>query len=507
MKQLARHSLILLLSLWLGVYLVGCGQPGEETAVSPTLSPLSAPTWQELTILYTNDEHGWMTGTEPGRGAAELLGLWRDQEGYQPDGNFLILSGGDMWTGPAISTWFDGQSMAEVMHAMGYDAAAVGNHEFDFGPEMFQVRAQQSPFPLLSANMRYRADGRFLHDRGVEPYTILQVNGPTVGPAVGIIGLTTRSTPTTTNPTYVADLEFQEYEATLRQIVPELKAAGAQLILVPAHICQAEMVALAQAIGDLGIHFLGGGHCHEEVAEVVNGIALLQGGSNLRSYGRATFRVNTSQGVVEIVDVATKTNEGGTADPTLAALIQQWQAAADTELDVVIGHTANGISRYSPAMQHLIAESWLWSYPLADVSITNSGGIRADIPPGDITLGDIIGVLPFNNVLVELHLNGQQLVQVLTQADEDAIGGTHAVGFSWVLHRTGAKIQPDGQYTLLVNDFMYAGGDNYGLLAEFDPNGYNTAVDWRQPVIDWIEAQHTSAENPLEPILAELGRP
>ena len=85
-----------------------------------------------ITILYTNDEHGWIEKSEYTNGAANLMGLWRDNEEYDGDESFLILSGGDNWTGPAISTWFEGESTVDVMNAMEYDASAIGNHEFDF---------------------------------------------------------------------------------------------------------------------------------------------------------------------------------------------------------------------------------------------------------------------------------------------------------------------------------------------------------------------------------------
>lgn len=127
-----------------------------------------------------------------------------------------------MWTGPAISTWFQGQSMAEVMNAMGYDAAAVGNHEFDFGLEMLKARAAESEFPFLSANIRYKADGTT--PVAIRPYTIITVNEI----QVGIIGLTTRSTPTTTNPVNVAQFDFVDYETALREVVPQVKALLAQ---------------------------------------------------------------------------------------------------------------------------------------------------------------------------------------------------------------------------------------------------------------------------------------
>ena len=81
----------------------------------------------------------------------------------------------------------------------------------------------------------------------------------------------------------------------------------------------------------------------------------------------------------------------------------------------------------------------------------------------------------------------------------------HRVGVNWVLNKTGQPLEKEHTYSVLVNDFMYAGGDNYELLAKFDPKAYNTAIDWRQPVIDWILSQHSSQEDPLDPTIKGLG--
>ncbi|MCK5086789.1 MAG: hypothetical protein KAQ90_04670, partial [Melioribacteraceae bacterium] len=118
-------------------------------------TPVEPESSKNLIILYTNDEHGWMETEGSYGGAAGLMGLWREKEGYSEEKeNYLILSGGDMWTGPAISTWFQGESMADVMNAMNYTAAAIGNHEFDFRIEGLKERMEQSNFPFLSANIR-----------------------------------------------------------------------------------------------------------------------------------------------------------------------------------------------------------------------------------------------------------------------------------------------------------------------------------------------------------------
>jgi 2',3'-cyclic-nucleotide 2'-phosphodiesterase (5'-nucleotidase family) len=477
----------------------------EATAeITPTPSPTatdnnaSSDTTVQLTILYTNDEHGWMEGVEAGEGAANLINRWRDVEGYTPDGPFLILSGGDMWTGPAISTWFEGQSMAQVMNEMGYAAAAVGNHEFDFGLDALQARSEESNFPFLSANIRYKSNGETPTDLGIEPYSIVEAGGI----QVGIIGLTTTSTPFTTNPVNVIEFDFLDYETALREVVPQVQEAGAELILVPGHICHEELVTLAEAVGDLGVHMLGGGHCNELFAEEVNGIVILEGGYHFTSYARATFEFDTATDSVVSADYAINFNTGSTADSQVDDVVMMWREEADVELDQVIGYTEAGIPRRGPEMENLITASWLANYP-ADVAVTNLGGIRTDIPAGEITLGDIIGVMPFNNIIVELELTGEELF-TLIERNNLATAGVYRIGVNWHLTTTDEQVLRDDTYRVLVNDFMYAGGDGLSFLAVFDPEAYNTAIDWRQPVIDWILAQESTPDNPIDAAVLSL---
>jgi 2',3'-cyclic-nucleotide 2'-phosphodiesterase (5'-nucleotidase family) len=129
-----------------------------------------------ITILYTNDEHGWIEEGAGTDGAAKLVGVWKNLEGYQAGGSVLVVSGGDNWTGPAVSTWFQGESTVEVMNAMGYAASAIGNHEFDFGVAVLDERVAQADFPYLSANIRLRTSGGI--PGFATPFTIREVNGP-----------------------------------------------------------------------------------------------------------------------------------------------------------------------------------------------------------------------------------------------------------------------------------------------------------------------------------------
>ncbi|MBT8395898.1 MAG: hypothetical protein KJN92_02980, partial [Gemmatimonadetes bacterium] len=147
------------------------------------------PTERTLTVLYTNDEHGWLEEGSGTDGPAKLMGLWRNAEGYRESGDFLILSGGDNWTGPAISTWFQGESTVDVMNVMGYSATAIGNHEFDFTVDGLRARASQATFPFLAANIRLK--GTNTSPDFATPYVIRNVNGI----RVGLVGLASQSTP------------------------------------------------------------------------------------------------------------------------------------------------------------------------------------------------------------------------------------------------------------------------------------------------------------------------
>jgi len=339
-------------------------------------------------------------------------------------------------------------------------------------------------------------------DLGIRPYTIITVNNI----QVGIIGLTTTSTPITTNPVNVAAFDFIDYETALREVVPQVREAGAEMIVVPAHICQGELEDLAQDVADLDIQLLGGGHCNEFFADEMNDIVLLEGGTAMAGYAYASFQFDTASDTVVSMDYGVRDNNGGTADPEVASIIDRWQDEADAELNRTIGYSEQGLAQRSQEMQSLITESWLWAYPTADVAITNMGGMRADLPPGDITLADVVGVMPFDNVIVELQLTGEQLDVMLGQPSA-AIGGVYRDNFRWYLKATGEELESDELYTVLVNDFMYAGGDDYALLSVYDPDGYNTAINWRQPVIDWIMAQDSSPENPLDDAITELTMP
>jgi len=465
-------------------------------------SPEPVPSINRITVLYTNDEHGWMAGTGEANGAANLAGLW-DQADYGQDGHLLILSGGDNWTGPAVSTWFHGQGMVEIMNAIGYDAAAVGNHEFDFGLEILKTRISEASFPYLSANIRYKNDGTLPLDLGILPYTIIELNDI----KIGIIGLTTTQTPNVTNPKNVTDLEFIDYRGALEQFVPKMRQEGARVIILVSHICSNELARLAWQVKSLDIPIMTGAHCHERYAHRIGDTIILSGGSYFQSYALAQIVYDPKSGSILERQYATYTNRDGPPDQEIAAIVKRWQDKTDAQLNVSIGYLEKGIPRRSPLMGDLITNAWLHAYPLADAAVTNPGGVRDSLRQGEITLAHIVDLLPFDNTLVAVKLNGEQLLKVLQHSNDPIIGGIYNDGAQWIFDKSGeTPLQGDQIYTVLVNDFMYAGGDNYHMLAEFDLNAYHTNIDWRDPLIDWIKDQRSSPQNPLDEKVAKIRR-
>ncbi len=448
---------------------------------------------RELVILYTNDEHGWIKKSDDYGGAAGMMGLWRQNEQFTENSKFLVLSGGDVWTGPAISTWFKGESMIDVMNAMHYSAAAIGNHEFDFQVSTLKARISQANFPFVSANIRLKSNGQT--PDFVQPYTIVEKNGV----KIGIIGLTAMNTIYSAFPDYVKDYNFIDYATAIRETVPAAKGAGAQLLIIVGHICKSEMAELSSVASELGISLIGGAHCHEVVNEKVNGVQLIEAGSYLRNYVRVNIKFNMDKGNVESVTASVLPNQGSTPDPTVAATVATWEEKETEQLSEVIGYVQNRIANGSTPMYNMIADSWLHAFPNADVSISNTGGVRQSIEAGEITLGDIVGVLPFENSIVQLKLTGKQL--------KDSLNSSLFVGGMTTLNgyflSDGSPLNDSQSYTVLITDFIYSAYDQF---ARFDPAPYTSGVNWRQPLIDWIRSKNSSESNPLDQYLDNMDR-
>ncbi len=479
------------------------------TACLPTTQPspaLSTDTIRTITIFTTSDEHGYLEPINDRSntygGTANLLTALR-QRGYDPDGDdALLLSSGDMWTGPAISSWFKGASAVQVANKMGYDAAAIGNHDFDFGQEVLRANESAADFPFLTANVTL-ADTGELPDFA-QPYVIHEVSGV----QVGIVGLTAFETPHIVMPSAVEGLAFSDYASALRHIVPQVRDEGAELVIVLAHACPYELRALAPVAAELAIPLLAGGHCHTSENTERDGVRFVGPGEHWQAFAQVDIAFDTATGQVvsteaELVPVEYATADGNpfTPDAGIEAVVAEWEAPIDEALGEVIGYTETGIEVGWP-MYSMLVDAWLWYYPRADIAISNFGGYREAIPPGEITRADIVATWPFENVLVDVELTGKQVADNLLCCRGAVAGLTyHRAGANIIADLDdGSGLDPETTYHVLVNNFIYAGGDDY-LFSVHNPDGYDTGIQWRDPVIEWIIAQETSPERPLETLL------
>ena len=450
-------------------------------------------TVRHLILLYTNDEHGWMDAYQNTGGAADLMYKWRTREQYdESDERFIILSGGDMWTGPALSTVTRGEAMIDVMNAMGYRAAAIGNHDFDFDLENLQARAEQANFPFLSANLSYRDDGSI--PEFADPYVILDTNGL----RVGILGLTTKETRIDTKPEAVEDLEFGAYEETIETYVPRMREEGADLILLISHLCAGDTGKLASLAAEQGIAVIGGGHCHKVVNEVANGTRIIESSYFMRGYTRLDLYFDTVEGEVILADAEYVPNKEGRADPVISEIIESWRDRVDPELWEVIGFTEGEIDRRTLAMDEIVPGSWLRAYPEADVGLASRRYMQQDIDAGDITRGSILGVLATDNRILEVSLTGEDLIHTIISRDP-MLAGIIEEGEEFILS-DGSSVKVDEVYRVLIPHSLYSGG-NYYEFHLFDENPVDIDMNWRDPVIAWIQSLNTSRENPLDQLL------
>jgi len=446
-----------------------------------------------ITILYTNDEHGWFQEVNDLDGAAGLTGLWKNREGYDGSDNFLILSGGDMWTGAASSTWFQGESMVEVMNAMEYDAAAIGNHEFDFTVDGLNTNLTMMDFPLLSANIREKATGEI--PSFAQPYIIKNIGEI----QVGIIGLSSLSTPRSTFPAYVEDYEFTSYTNALNKYAPLAKADGAEILILISHLCERELMEITSVAKSNGIYIMGGGHCHQQMARNHYGSILLGSGDNMEGYAKLEFNYNFTKDSIQDFNYETVSNNQDVIDDDIRIVVDYWMEETDAELSEVIGYASADIHKSSIEMYNLVCDSWFYEFPDADISITNAGGIRQDIFTGDITLGTIVGLLPFENSIVQLELTGYEVKNCINGL---IFGGMTTVGGYYL--SDGTPIDDQTVYNVLTTDYLYSQPSSN--FAQYDDTPYNTSVHFRQPLIDWLKSINTSSSNPLNNYLDSESR-
>ena len=475
-----------------------------------------------LRVLATADLHGqlearvwdWSQGRAVGGVAA--MKPWLDSLARACNCTTVRLDAGDEMQGTALSNATYGRGTVDAMNAMGFDAAAIGNHEFDWSVDTLRQRMSEAKYRFLSANIT-NAGGTARPDWAT-PWTLVTKYGT----RVAVIGLTTTETPTATAPRNVQGLAFGNGAQAIKRYLPEARAA-ADYVIVVAHVgavcdsgtggaCRGEILDVARQLDSGSVDLIVAGHSHQRVNTVVNGIPIVEAQSSGRSIGVVDFvRVGNRREVR--IQLVTPYADQVRPDAALTEALGRQQQAVRNITERTVGRLKFPLKREGNeyGLGRLIAEAQR-SAGRADVAIMNNGGIRADLPAGPITWGHVYQVQPFQNRLQRLTVKGS----VLEEALEHCVGGSdhmpdcHIAGVEvWyegrkaagkrvnrVRFANGQSIDKNRTYTLVVSDFMSTGGSGYSML-EGSPKEDLDVVDV-DAFIRYLAVLRTPVEAPAE---------
>lgn len=493
---------------------------------SEELAPASETNSDDtITVLHTNDMHGRIVEESSVIGTPKLAEVVKES---RSQGTTLVLDSGDAFQGLPISNSTKGEDMATLMNEIGYDAMAIGNHEFDFGLDQLKKLKELLQFPLLSANTYVNGARLF------EASTIIDKNKEVVGDEVVVIGVTTPETATKTHPRNVVGVTFSDPIAEVTSVIAEIearaKAEGKSYnkYIILAHLgvdtttpTEWQGSTLAEALSQNAL--LSGknvlvldGHSHTAKVDTYGNVTYNQTGSYLNHIGKIVLN---SEKVLENSLITTEAGKALKEDETVAALVKTIQEKYAAENAVVVldkspvelnGQRENVRVRETN-LGNIVADALYdygqtgFSHP-TDLAVTNGGGLRETIQKDKpITKGDIIAVLPFGNIISQIEVTGQQIKDMfikslgsINQVDSngnvvlDENGQPLLEPSGGFLQISGARVYYDTTlpadqrvlaiqildhasqtykdlvldkvYYLATNDFLAAGGDGYTML-------------------------------------------
>ena len=433
---------------------------------------VEAPTFTAR-VLHTNDIHAAIDNLP--KMAAYV------KSAKAQGGNVYFIDAGDNFSGNPVSDLNQGKPMIEALNGMQLDLSVVGNHDFDHGPANTQARREESNFPWLSANAMVD-DQSATPIQPFEPYKIIENE---LGQKIAFIGLT--QTPPATGTKNIVGMRFEDPVAHAQELIAELRDQ-VNLLVVVSHNGHDWDTANAQYLQ--GADLILGAHSHTLLTKpvVAAGIPIIQVGSGATNISdlvlTQTNKVELTAGAAGgkyVVTTASMT----AVDPDVAATVQGWKEMMAPVLNTKIGYNQNALTSTGTktssdiGLGNLIADG-LKDYMGADIAVWNNGGIRADLPKGDITMNSVYKVLPFGNVPWLVEATGAQLTDFFGRSfsrqnrntiDLQIGGGSYTVytKADGTLDRVALKINgqpvdPDQIYTLAVSDYIATSTDYWSTL-------------------------------------------
>jgi 5'-nucleotidase len=474
--------------------------PPERTAAPVTIS-----------VLGTNDLHGGILAKD-GRGGLVLFASYVAalRAARAHDGAVLLIDAGDMFQGTLPSNLTEGAVVVKAYAELGYDAVAIGNHEFDYGPAgervtpagpddnpfgALQARAREAPFPFLAANVLDRATGRPIAWTNVRPSVLIDK----AGVRIGIIGVTTERTLQTTMAANVKTLAIAPIAGTVIEESRRLRGQGAQVIVVAAHAggrctdlqrpedvssCDPshEIMRVIRSVPSGTVDAIVAGHTHAGMAHVIDGVPVAESFSNGRSFSRIDLVVARGKVVRAIVHPPTEIAGGrtfeGVAIAPSAAMAQVLEPAVERAraeerkpLGVTLLEPIRKALEVESAEGNLFADLMLAARPAANVALTNGGGLRADLPAGPLLYGSLYEAMPFDNRFALIELTGAELEAILARNLAQTDGILSIAGTTVEAWCDGGSLiadtpfAPADRVVVATSDFLATGS----LFAEVPP--------------------------------------
>jgi 2',3'-cyclic-nucleotide 2'-phosphodiesterase/3'-nucleotidase len=469
---------------------------GTGRAGIPYAAPLDRAQWlgmlsnlryPQVRVLETTDFHGAILGgareRRSGRAIGSSVALAAAIEHYRsenPEGT-VLLDGGDWFQGTMISNLQYGRPVVEQMNLLGYTAAAIGNHDYDWSADTLQRRVAEMHFAALGANILERQSG--LRPAWVRSDTTVRRRGA----RVSIFGLAYPGTPRVTLPANVSHLRFWDDSSTAAMVVPRLRQAGADVVLEVGHI-PAETDSTRQARGDLmrlargvpGVDAWFGGHSHNVVDDRVDDVSLLIAGASGAWVAVADLTVDPV--AHRVLERRTKVNQVFAdefpPDSAWIARVKRWNADVAPVAAEVIGRSSVALHRHRPeaTVGDFITDAMRFASG-ADIAMQNPGGMRAELAAGEISRGGIYEVMPFDNTIVTLSLTGADVRRSIEQSlAHDRVTQVSGIRFAFDMNQPamarvtrltltdGSALDDAKRYKVAVNNFMASGGDDYDVL-------------------------------------------
>ena len=473
--------------LFTGVSGPGPLGPREPLTRAQWLGMLANLRFPSVRLLETTDFHGAILGgsrdrrsQRPTGGSIALAAAITRERALNPEGT-VLLDGGDLFQGTMISNLQYGRPVVEQMNALGYAAAAVGNHEFDWGVDTLVHRVREMRFSALAANMVERKTGK-LPRWARSDTTVLRR-----GVSIGIVGLAYPGTPRVTMPANVSHLRFDDDSSTAARVGTKLRKAGATVVVGVGHI-PAETDSSRHASGDLArlghvasVDVWLGGHSHNVIDDKVDGHPVLIAGALGQYLAVVDLLVDPlKQKVIESTQRVYTVFADGPADSAWSARVERWNASVAPVAAEVLGQAGVALHRRRPetTIGDFITDAMREDADV-DIALQNPGGMRADLDAGPITRGEVYAVMPFDNTIVTVQLTGALVKLALEQSLRlDRV--TQVSGLRYTIDPAkpelqrvtqlslidGTAIDPNRTYIVATNNFMATGGDHYDALAQ-----------------------------------------